>query len=195
MIVATPLNLPKLQPDDWGKWWDVWREQAKPLTKKRQSPNSQSGLHVGFDIYRHKLFTPTYEAVFCDLESLYPSLYEQAINLDAKLYGVRFVMSHGDFPAHMDNAWPSWSIRSLFHCEDPNPQWYYTRKDGTDKRWLTLPDETNWFSYLDGVIKHGTHYNEAHPKIILQVFCHATYSQAITEKSFGAYPAHTIEYD
>lgn len=84
----------------------------------------------------------------------------------------------------------------MFHNTDPNPQWYFTRKDGTDRKWLTLPEETNWFAYEDGTIKHGTIYVEEHPKILLQIFPRNPFDMArFVKSSFSSYPNHNIEFD
>lgn len=194
-IVSTPINFPKLVPDDWDKWWNIWNRYSTPLVKKGISPNNQSGLHVGFDVFKISVFSPTYEAAYVDLSVLYPSLYEQIVSLPMQIYGARFVSSKGDFPGHIDNRWISWSLRNMFHCEDPEPQWFYTDMENKNKTFLTLPESTNWWAYLDGAIKHGTHYKENYPKIILQVFSDPVNTTAFVEKSIGMFPEHSIEYD
>ena len=194
-IVSTPIDFPALKPDDWDKWWYIWNKFSEPLIKSRASLNNDVGKHIGFDVYRHNLFNPVHSAKFVNLEVLYPSLYEQIVSLPIKIYGARFLMSAVDFPAHIDNGFKSWSLRSMFHCEDLEPQWYYTDMENNNKQYLSMPAFTNWWAYLDGAVKHGTHYREKYPKIILQVFSSIPSTNSFVEKSIGKFPEYSNYYD
>ncbi len=194
-IVSVPINLPKLEPDDWDRWWDIWKKYATPLKKTGVSPNQESGLHTGFDVFKIEKFSPVYKADYLDLKNIYPTLYDQIMALPVFLYGARFVLSGGDFPAHIDNFSPNWSIRSMFFCEDPVPQWYYTKTDNTGGRYLRLPKTTNWWAYRDGIIKHGTIFRKEYPKIILQVFSDKETTDEFIKTQINLFPDHQIEYD
>jgi hypothetical protein len=172
-LLATPVDLPKVVPDDWDKWWHIWNTYAQPLKKKTPTPNGmQGGQWVGFDVYRNSLFKANYEAAEHDLSLSYPSLFNAIMGpLQPGVTGLRFVESRCAFPAHVDNFMPAWQLRCMFSCPNPSEQWYYTRLDGTDERPLVLAEETNWFAYKDGALKHGTRYDPTKPKILLQVFC------------------------
>jgi hypothetical protein len=196
MISALAINHPKLQPDDWDKWWYIWDKYAEPLKKVKTSPNAEAGLHVGFDVYRTNIFNPVYIAREIDLKSLYGSLYEQVMSLPFQYWGARFVMSMGDFAPHRDNAYENWAVRNMFYCADPDPQWYYTSlSNSNQKQFLTLPEETNWFAYNDGRIKHGTIYRPEFPKIIVQIFANTRLVNKYVESNFNEYPNHEISID
>ena len=194
-IVSTPLSLPRLEPDDWDKWWHIWKTYATPLKKARISPNQEAGLHVGFDVFKQRRFSPVYVADYLDLKTVYPTLFEQIIALPVTIFGARFVLSNGNFNAHIDNSFPNWSIRSMFACKDPEPQWYYTKLDYSNPRYLRLPEATNWWAYHDGLIKHGTIHRKEYPKIILQVFSDVSSTKKYVESQFNIFPEHQIEYD
>lgn len=192
MLVSTSLSIPKLIPDNWDKWWTIWKEYAEPLIKTGVSPNSKKGLHTGFDVYMHPLCRATYKARFCDLKTIYPSLFNDlraAVPLST--WGIRFVSSKGDFSSHVDNAYASWSMRCMFVNTDSDSQWHYTRLDNSDKKKLVLPDSTNWWAYLDGKIKHGTTYNESHPKILVQIFAP---SKSVSNIVDASVPNVSLEY-
>lgn len=196
MILSTVLNIPRIVPDDWEKWWDVWKE-ATPLSRSIEGHNKTTvGLHCGFDVYKTASFYPRYQAKFVDLREIYPSLFEQVMQLPLRVKGIRFVQSYGDFPAHTDNTWPSWSVRTMFHCEDPNPQWYFQPLNVDEpKRWLELPEESNTWAYLDGRIRHGTIYSESYPKIIIQYFTNDYDTNIWVPKHFDYKPNYNISYD
>ena len=193
MIVSTPIDLPRLAPDDWHLWWDIWKTYAKPLTKVNQSPNSMTGEHIGFDVFKVQNLKSTYVAPFCPLNNLYPSLYSQLFKFSFAPAGIRFVMSNSNFYPHHDNGYENWSIRNMFYCEDPQPQWYYENANTGNRQWLKLPSSTNWWAYKDGVIKHGTIFRPEYPKIIVQVFCKLEYSEALATANFNKYPECQLE--
>lgn len=195
MKVALPLDLPPLIPSDWDRWWKLWDQYAQPLVKTRGNQNSMAGKHVGFDIFLAEGMNPVYAAPMVDLQSLWPEFYDQVMSTPTRILVARFVMSKGDFPAHIDNVTPSWQIRAMLHHPDPDPQWYYTRLDGTDRRYMFLPQSTNWFAYLDGQCKHGTSYVEQHPKLILQIFSHPVPTTELVEGHFGRFPQYEINFD
>lgn len=170
MIISTPLNLPKLEPDDWDKFWNIWETNVSPLVKVNPSPNKRSALHVGFDIFREPWFKPVYDAKHVYLDKIYPELYNSIMSLPVKIFCARFVSSRSDFPPHVDNFSPSWIIRSMFYTENNDYQWYYTDLDNNNPKKLVQPETTNWWAYKDGLAKHGTVYNQENPKILLQIF-------------------------
>lgn len=195
MIVSTSMNIPKIVPDDWDRWWDIWQNHSKVLVRTVETHNAV-GAHEGFDIYLRKGFAPKYKAPFIDLENLYPSLYEQIMSIPLSLWGVRFIKSYDDFPAHRDNELPNWSLRTMFHCEDPNPQWYYTpRENKNDRTWLHLPEDSNTWAYLDGMLCHGTVFSKQYPKILIQYFAPQAELNAFVKSQLHYKPEYNIEYD
>ena len=68
MILATPVLLPKIEPDDWERFWAVWHMNKRPLVKKTPTPNGMyGGKWEGFDIYHSPFFRANYQAVKVDL--------------------------------------------------------------------------------------------------------------------------------
>lgn len=192
MIVSTPLPLPRLEPDDWEKWWNLWNKFSQPLEKVGKTPNKEVGLHVGFDVYVTSKFKPSYQATFLDFSEHYPYLLEQIMSVPVEIYGARFVMSRGNFPAHIDNSITAWQVRNMFYCQDPEQQWYYTDLENKNKIFLKLPADTNWWAYKDGAVKHGTIFKETYPKIILQLFTHPVQTKEYVEKVINQFPEFSI---
>jgi hypothetical protein len=83
----------------------------------------------------------------------------------------------------------------MFYCKDPMQQWYYTKIDETEPKYLDLPETTNWWAYRDGVIKHASNYRQAYPKIILIIFANQDNIDKFVETQFNIFPNHQIEYD
>lgn len=194
MIISTVLDLPKIEPDDWGKFFHLWNNHKQVLNKIRKTHN-RAGAHIGLDVYCDSSFTPTYTAPMIDLKTQYPSLYEQIMMLPVPIYCARFIQSFDDFPPHMDSKWSNWAIRNWFYCEDTEPQWYYTPKtDLEQKKWLTLPKESNWWAYLDGQVNHATVFKPQLPKILIQYFVHPLHSKRFVESQMGKFPEFAISF-
>lgn len=192
MLISTPVALPKVEVSDWPKFWSIWNIHGRELTKVRASPNAMSGKHFGFDILRTPGFFPTYAAPLCNLDVYMPELYRSIINvLPLSTRCVRLVESRGDFPAHYDNFVAAWSLRCMLYCADPKPQWYYTPLDSTSQTFLRLPEQTNWWAYRDGAVKHGTMYNPEYPKILIQVFGDFSVTKKLVD---GSAPLFEHEY-
>jgi hypothetical protein len=196
MIVSTPVDIPRLEPDDWDKWWALWEEHAKPMVKEGVSPNASSGRWIGFDALTVDTFAPVYTAPAIDLEALYPSFYEQLkAALPYPIGGVRFCQSQGVFPAHRDNFIHSWQLRCMMHCAEPSKQWYYARRDGTDRRPLVLSPKTNWWAYLDGACLHGTDFFPDAKKILVQVYARSNTFRELAETSIPKFdPSYQVDY-
>lgn len=198
MILATPVLLPKIEPDDWERFWAVWHMNKRPLVKQTPTPNGMyGGKWEGFDVYHSPFFRANYKAEKHDLLMSYPSLWQAIMDVVPRnTSGVRFVESKCPFPAHIDNHTPTWQLRCMFYCENPSEQWYYTRMDGTDERPLKLAHDTNWFAYKDGALKHGTRYDFEKPKILLQVFGATSAVEELALDGIAAFdPQYQVDYD
>lgn len=195
MIVSTPLILPPLVPASWDTWWTIWENHATPLKKKLITPNRETGNWIGFDVIRSPSFFPAYPANFVDLNLHDPGLLKQIESIPVTIKCARFIMAKGNFLPHVDFLKPAWAIRSMFFCEDPEQQWYYTDLSGNNIQHLKLPPTTNWWAYRDGLIKHGTTYNEKYPKIILQIFSDDKLVDQLVNRSISHFNEYTIKYD
>lgn len=193
MIVATPLALQPLVPSDWDKWWEIWHANAAQI-KKTKSTHNREGLHFGFDLYKNDKYPTVYEAAKVDFKRQWPEFYEQAMTTLIPLdpYVIRFAMSQGDFPPHSDYRFPNWQVRSMFYHPDPEPQWYFTNLEETTRQDLRLPEQTNWFAYLDGACKHATRYVADKPKIIVQVFSQLILTKKFVDSQLGTFPNFEI---
>jgi hypothetical protein len=200
MIIATPLDLPSIEPDDWSVFWKIWHQHSKNLIKisDRNNPNSYSKVGddtkwQGLDIYKNYNFKTVWEAPFYDIKNELPKLYDQLLNLPFKrLYRVRIIESKCSILSHSDDFRDQWSVRAFFKLDDPESQWYFT-KPGPDnpKTYLRMPTQTNWFAYNDKYCWHGSTYNTHFPKLLLQIY-HFENISFLIENSIGKYQEYTI---
>lgn len=177
MIVATPLDLPKVEPDNWDLFWDLWDSNAGPLTKRFINTGSElpvdgaPNLWRGLDIFDTNSQQSAWTCPYIDASSLFPKMFELLKNTFPKLYRVRLIESTCNIPAHSDDSSDRWNVRALFHYTSNVSQWYFTKPNNVSERvYLQMPETTNWFGYNDKYCWHGSDYDAEHPKILLQVY-------------------------
>lgn len=178
MIVATPLDLPRVEPDDWDVFWKIWHRESARLVKEKSNtplsltPIGSSSAWIGVDILKRYNIPTAYVAPFYNISEELPKFHNFISSIPFKhVFRIRLVSSLIDLGAHTDDNFNKWSVRALLHCKDSESQWYFTKPiNGESKQFFQLPPETNWFSYNDKHCWHGTTYNKKYPKILLQVF-------------------------
>ena len=58
-----------------------------------------------------------------------------------------------------------------------------------------MPADTNWFAYHDNNVWHGTDYDPAYPKILLQLYTSSIVtSDELIQRSFSKYKDYTVDY-
>jgi hypothetical protein len=199
MIVATPLDLPIIEPDDWSIFWNIWNNHSDNLVKTsinvvKNADLGATGIWKGLDIYSKGDSRTSWTAPLVDIRNSLPKLYEMCATLPIKnVFRVRLISSLCDFESHTDDDADTWSIRAYFHYTDTRDQWYLTKPNDIigHRYYLHIPQGTNWFSYNDKFCWHGTDYNPQHPKILLQVFSFGNNNELIA-KSIEKYKEYTI---
>lgn len=199
MIIFTPLDLPKIEPDDWNEFWDIWDNHSDWLVKKVMnnqyslSPIGNKMLWTGLDIYKHPARHPTYRAPFYDISKRLPKLYDFLENFNPNIWCARLIQSHVDIDSHTDDDKDIWGIRAMFHYTDNEPQWYFTKPFDSkgERSYISLPETTNWFSYNDKYSWHGTQFNHEHKKILLQIYTDGD-TTSLIEQGIKKYTEYTI---
>ncbi len=204
MIIYTPLDLPKIEPDDWSIFWDIWNRYSAPLVKtSMNTPFSDAPVgakHVwqGLDIYKKDAEPTRWQAPFYDIRDVLPNLYNTlaALNID-KLTRVRLLKSVIDIKSHTDDDLDRWSVRAFFYYPAEKQQWYFTKPGSqSNKKYITMPDDTNWFAYNDKHCWHGTDYDAANEKILLQLYYHGSTPsnlEILIEASKKKFTEHLME--
>lgn len=203
MIIYTPLDLPKIEPDDWSIFWGIWNQYSGNLTKVLPNGNhsnsavGRNDLWQGLDIYKDPKSYNGWQAPFYDVKEKLPKLHNTITSLPiSNVRQIRLVSSKSDLNPHSDDVKDMWVARAYFHYTSPKEQWYFTRpgdRDGT-RTYITRPSETNWFAYNDKHCWHATEHDHNHPKILLQVFA-SSLSKELIYQSITKYKDYTITYN
>ena len=205
MIVAMPLAIPKIVPDNWEVFEKIWNEHSKPLVKvayKEDGPyKSASGvgdanLWNSLDIYRSQSHNTIWDAPFFDIKDALPNMYKSILNLPVEVQTVRIISSIQEILPHSDTGENRWEIRAFLRCEDPLKEWYFTplgRQD--EKTYFKMPEDTNWFAYNDSLCHHGSHVNIQIPKLLIQVYYSGNLLDVVKYVSISKYREYIINFD
>jgi hypothetical protein len=203
MIVYTPLDLPKIEPDSWDVFWEIWNQHSDNLVKvvsngsHSKSAVGRNDLWRGLDIYKNPSMSPGWQAPFYDIKEKLPKLYNTIKSLPIRnIRQVKLVSSNLQVNPHSDDEKDIWVARAYFHYTSPIEQWWFTTPGNFsgERSYITRPSETNWFAYNDKYCWHATDYDPEHPKILLQVFASSLPADLIN-RSIEKYKDYTIAYN
>lgn len=201
MIIFAPADLPKIEPDNWDVFWNIWNTHNKPLVKKvmntqySEAKLGDNSAWYGLDIYKGPYNIPvSYEAPYYDISKELPNLHKFLSTFDKLCLVARLSQSTYNIPSHTDNDADRWSLRAYFYYTSPAEQWYFTKpfdRHGK-KTYINRSPDTNWFIYNDKHSWHGTDFDSNHKKILLQIYSLSNYSK-LAEKSIEKYRTYTID--
>lgn len=201
MIVYTPLDLPRLEPDDWNTFWNIWNTHADFAIKKStnlldsKAALGSNNIWRGLDIFKKLTGRTSWECPYVDISSDLPAMYASINQLNIKtLYRVRLLQSLVAVNAHTDDSTDQWKIRGFLYYTDSKSQWYFTRPNDPERTYATLPSNVQWFAYNDKHAWHGTDFNPEHKKILIQLYFKESIDETIIQSNIETYKDYTIEY-
>jgi hypothetical protein len=168
MIITTPLDLPKVAPNDWAAWWDVWNKNKEVMIKVKQNHNATQSNWYGLDLYKRLGMITNYNAPISPAEPVVKDLCDQVLAWPMDIDCIRVIENLEYIRLHSDHSFNYHSVRSLLWSDYPKHPWYLEYQG--EKRNIKTPEETNTFYYLDGPVKHASRYISGHTKGLLVVF-------------------------
>ena len=205
MIIATPLDIPKIEPDDWDLFWEIWNKHSGALTKNflnqgsAVSPENAPKVWIGLDMFDRWAGGSAWQAPVFEAEHLFPKMFKTIFDLNLpSLYRVRFITSLMPIPAHSDDQADRWNIRAFIHHPSTENQWYFTKPNDRqgERKYLRLPEDTNWFAYNDKYSWHGTDYDPSKPKILMQLYSkYVVTDDDLIQRSFAKYKDYGVELE
>ena len=114
MIIYTPLDFPKIEPDDWNVFWEIWDTYSDNLIKVISNGDhsvatvGRSDIWQGLDIYKN-LSLNVWQAPFYDIKEQLPKLYNTLISLPiSNIRQIRLVSSKLQVDPHSDDVKDIW---------------------------------------------------------------------------------------
>jgi len=203
MLIYTPVDLPKIEPDNWDIFWDIWNEHKDYLEKTKHNAKTslvslgKNTVWTGLDIFKRKNIETAWQAPYYDIKDVLPNMYNFFESLDTfGIFRIRLVQSNVNIISHTDDNYDKWHLRAYFHYTSKKQQWYFTKPNDCngERKYINLPNETNWFMYNDKFCWHGTDFDVNNKKILLQVYATKT-PQELLSNSVKKYLEYTIGFD
>ena len=201
----TPIQLPKIEPDNWDIFWKIWNEEAD-FVHKTTHPHEKSRLTLndktcwrGMEIYDPTATKSnrSIELVSIDIRDRLPKMYEsiQTLKTFFKSLSLIFIESQYSIGSHTDKNIDKWMLRSFFYYPSPEPQWYFTRPDDNkgERTYITLPQDTTWFAFNDSKAWHGTDYDEKYPKILIKAY--GSLRDDVLKDNLKRYEDYVLSFD
>jgi hypothetical protein len=180
MILYTPLDIPKIVPNDWEAWWKVW-ETRDFLVKTTPNHNYDELAHLnwkGVDLYQRPGAMPVYQSPQVEKSPVVDDLVQQVFDAyKVEIDSIRVIENQRKINFHSDNTFPSPQIRSVLWSTYKNPLWKL--KYHNEERQMKLPESTNSFYFFDYPLEHEAEYEEDESKGLLVVYSRKFYQSHI----------------
>lgn len=171
-LISTPIDFPKIEPDNWDNWWSYWNNYSSLVSKISKNHNQNSNSWRGVDLYIKKgyedLANNLYKFPYIDGTHLVQNFFSMIDKFPMDVNVIRAISSLNNVKPHKDFDYPNYSLRSIIYDDNPKQTWwyYYDRKI----KFLNMPNFTNTWVYADHETTHGSMYYKNHKKIILMFF-------------------------
>jgi hypothetical protein len=178
-ILYTPLNIPKIVPNDWDAWWQIWNEYAKPVIKAVNNHNDSEGLWKGLDLFE-SFSCKMFESFGYNMETIYEApkapkapviddlINQIRKNLPLIPLKVRVIENLDIVLPHSDHDYEKDELRSLLWNDYDEPVWELSL-NGIKKK-INLPETTNTWYYKDCPMAHGSIYKQGKSKGIMVIY-------------------------
>lgn len=203
-LYYTPIKLPKIEPDNWDLFWEIWNTEAD-YVHKTTNPHEKSRLLLGnrtcwkgMEVYDPDVVKTnrSIQLVSVDIRSRLPKMYESMQSLKPFFKNLSLIFLESKFPigAHTDKNLDNWMLRSFFYYPSPTPQWYFTKPDDTNgkRTYITVPEDTTWFAFNDSKAWHGTDYDEKYPKIVIKAY--GSLHDEVIQENLERYKDYTLSF-
>lgn len=189
-VLFTPLNIPKIVPNDWEQWWDIWNKNTVNLIKKHKTHNSSYGepgvlkgpnnVWKGITLYQSPNSIMTYDCPNLSDTPIAKNISEQVLdNLPCSIMCIRVIENLYGIDFHTDHAMPKQQLRSILWNTYDDPIWNFKLND--EVRELSLPESSNTFFYVDNPLQHSAIHDSTKSKGLLWIYGHRPFEKSITE--------------
>lgn len=191
-VLFCPLDIPRIEPADWNEWWHTW-DKSMVMPKVIQNHNEKALDWLGLDLYVRPGYPTQYHAPLAEQNPTVKGICQQVIDyMNYKVTRIRVIENLVPILPHSDNAFPFPNVRTFLWNNYPRPVWKFRR--GEVERELVMPETTNSFYYLDGVITHESIYDPTYSKGVLAIYGTAdTGFKDMIRRSIIKYPEYGWE--
>lgn len=174
LVLYTPLDIPKIEPNNWDEWWSIWNTYSGLATKKIKTHNPYESVWKSLEIYRNPESSPVidtivYDSPRCPDAPVIQDLVKQVQDYYPGLvHYIRVVENQSAVKFHSDHYIPQYQFRTLLWSTNHKLNWLLKTKD--EAFCPELPEDSNTFYYYDYHTQHCAPYSPKVSKGIIQAF-------------------------
>lgn len=173
-VLYTPLDIPKILPNDWDEWWHVWNTSTSNLSKTYDNHNiGANDLWKGVNLYKNPEYKVTYDCADAIPCKVVDNLVEQVFSyIPTKVICIRVIENLQTINYHSDHTYTKQQIRSVLWSNYTDDIWNF--KYNSEIKSASIPEDTNTFYYLDHPLEHSAIYDSNKSKGLLVVYGHSS---------------------
>lgn len=183
-ILSTPVNLPRIEPDDWSIFWQVWDRDARIYVRKHPDSAGNNLLHPGwnglvwdFELPDKGKFT-MFDVSTKNYKNIFPKWYATLMALPFRLIRMQMLSNYNAISAHRDSTYYTdhlpyaCDLRTMIVDENTEPTFWvsHSKRDRLEKFYIKMPSDTNTFVYNNPKLFHGADYHGKKKIIVTYIF-------------------------
>jgi len=174
LILYSPLNVPRIEPNNWDEWWDIWNTYSGDAKKKFETHNPIKTEWRSLEIYRYTENSPIIDNIVyeCPRAPESPVITDLVRQIKEAIPGIvryiRVIENKSFVSLHSDNDSPQPQFRTLLWTTNSKLNWILRRNNEIRKP--ELPEDSNTFYYFDYHTQHSAPYYPNVSKGIVQVY-------------------------
>lgn len=174
VVLYTPLSMPRIEPNNWDEWWEVWNKYSGPSVKMYKTHNPFESTWKWLELYRFTESSPKLDNLVYDC----PRCPETPVTLDlirqikesfpGVVRCIRVIENTSFVKFHSDTSEPSGQFRSLLWSTNQKLNWLLSKNAEIFRP--ELPEDSNTFFYHDYHTKHCAPLYPNVSKGLIQIF-------------------------
>jgi hypothetical protein len=179
-ILFTPLDIPKIIPNNWDHWWEVWNNKTDKLVKIHNNHNSGSNeLWRGINLYKSSICRVTYDCPDAFDSPVVKNIVEQVFEyIPISIMCIRVIENLMNVPFHSDHTVSRQQLRAVLWSNYTDHIWNFKYND--EVRHASIPNDTNSFYYIDNPLLHSAIYDPTKSKGLLVIYGHHEFDDKLS---------------
>lgn len=185
-ILATPLDLPRFEPDSWEKFWEIWETDAQRFVRAKSDAQGNNQKEPGWDGLVWDFFRPEvtdsftmFKTTVKDYSDVFPCWrakmeehFPFKIRRIAFLSNYHAIRPHRDGMILTDHLPYASAVRIMLVDDNHTPTFWFAKERSTESErfYMDLPAETNTFVYNNPKIYHAADYHGKRKILMMPIF-------------------------
>jgi hypothetical protein len=172
----TPLNIPRIEPNNWDEWWEIWNTSSAPAIKVGTHHNSvleedPRSMWKGLVLYRDDnqyLNGEVYQLPLAPQSPVVNNIVKQITEaFSNNVHSITVLENLRQVPFHTDSPDNSYHVSTILWSTNTLVNWILL--EDNEVHVPKLPEDTNTFAYLDNPMQHCAIHYPTHSSGVIQI--------------------------